>query len=105
MIAWAIVVISFFILAVQHFIALIEFTLTTLAGFILVLAATDRWTDIPTIVVEPPRDAERLRKNPLGVFIHAINWRRSSADASQNFVRDSPRLRLALGLCDVEAAA
>ena len=38
------------------------------------LAATERWTAILTIVVETPRDAERLRKNPLGVFIHAINW-------------------------------
>ena len=38
------------------------------------LAATERWTAILTIVVAPPRDAERLRKNPLGVFIHAINW-------------------------------
>jgi len=38
------------------------------------LAATERWTAILTIVVQPPRDAERLRKNPLGVFIHAVNW-------------------------------
>ena len=38
------------------------------------LAATERWTAILTIVVETPRDAERLRKNPLGVFVHAINW-------------------------------
>jgi len=38
------------------------------------LAATERWTAILTIGVAPPRDAERLRKNPLGVFIHAINW-------------------------------
>ena len=38
------------------------------------LAATDRWTAILTIVVQPPRDAERLRKNPLGLFIHAVNW-------------------------------
>src|SRR5437588_12931705 len=36
MIAWAIVAISFFILAVQLFITLIEFKLTTLAGFVLV---------------------------------------------------------------------
>jgi type IV secretion system protein TrbL len=36
MIARAIVVISFFILAVQLFITLIEFKLTTLAGFVLV---------------------------------------------------------------------
>lgn len=38
------------------------------------LAATERWTAILTIVVQPPRDAERLRKNPLGLFIHAVNW-------------------------------
>jgi type IV secretion system protein TrbF len=38
------------------------------------LAATERWTAILTIVVETPRDAEHLRKNPLSVFIHAINW-------------------------------
>lgn len=38
------------------------------------LAATERWSAIVTIVVAPPRDADRLRKNPLGIFIHAINW-------------------------------
>jgi type IV secretion system protein TrbF len=38
------------------------------------LASTERWTAILTIVVQPPRDAERLRKNPLGLFIHAVNW-------------------------------
>ncbi|WP_228141855.1 VirB8/TrbF family protein [Acinetobacter baumannii] len=25
-------------------------------------------------MIETPRDAERLRKNPLGVFVRAINW-------------------------------
>jgi type IV secretion system protein VirB5 len=38
------------------------------------LAATERWSAIVTIVVSPPRDADRLRKNPLGIFIHALNW-------------------------------
>src|SRR6266849_5113420 len=38
------------------------------------LAATERWTAILTIVIETPRDADRLRKNPLGVFVNAINW-------------------------------
>ena len=38
------------------------------------LAATDRWTAILTIVVEPPRDIDRLRKNPLGIYVNAINW-------------------------------
>lgn len=43
------------------------------------LAATERWTAILTIVIQPPRDVERLRQNPLGVFVHAINWSRESA--------------------------
>jgi type IV secretion system protein TrbF len=38
------------------------------------LAATERWTAIVTIVIETPHDAEKLRRNPLGVFVHAINW-------------------------------
>ncbi|RNC97028.1 MAG: P-type conjugative transfer protein TrbL [Oricola sp.] len=36
LIAWLVVIVSFFVLAVQVFIALIEFKLTTLAGFVLV---------------------------------------------------------------------
>jgi type IV secretion system protein VirB5 len=38
------------------------------------LATTERWTAILSIVIETPRDADRLRKNPLGVFVNAMNW-------------------------------
>jgi type IV secretion system protein VirB5 len=38
------------------------------------LAAAERWTAILTIVVEPPREVDRLRKNPLGIYVNAINW-------------------------------
>jgi type IV secretion system protein TrbF len=38
------------------------------------LSATERWTAILTIVVDTPLDADRLRKNPLGVYVNAINW-------------------------------
>jgi type IV secretory pathway TrbF-like protein len=38
------------------------------------LAASERWTAILTIVVEPPRDTDRLRKDPLGIYVNAINW-------------------------------
>ncbi len=38
------------------------------------LAATERWTAILTITIQPPREAERLRKNPLGIYVHALNW-------------------------------
>jgi type IV secretion system protein VirB5 len=40
------------------------------------LARTERWTAILNVVVQPARDAERLRRNPLGIFVHAINWSR-----------------------------
>ena len=39
-----------------------------------VLTATERWSAILTIVVETPTDADRLKKNPLGVYIRALNW-------------------------------
>lgn len=38
------------------------------------LAATERWTAILTIHIRQPRDAERLKVNPLGVYVNAINW-------------------------------
>ncbi|WP_370200559.1 conjugal transfer protein TrbF [Roseibium sp.] len=40
------------------------------------LSATERWTAILTIVIQPPRDAARLRANPLGIYVNAINWSR-----------------------------
>jgi type IV secretory pathway TrbF-like protein len=40
------------------------------------LAETSRWTAILTIVLQPPRDAEKLRANPLGIYVNAINWSR-----------------------------
>lgn len=40
------------------------------------LAGTDRWTAILTIVLQPPRTEDRLRKNPLGIFVNGINWSR-----------------------------
>ncbi|MBU2232914.1 MAG: conjugal transfer protein TrbF [Alphaproteobacteria bacterium] len=40
------------------------------------LAATERWTAILTIVIQTPRDAERLRANPLGIYVNAISWSR-----------------------------
>jgi type IV secretory pathway TrbF-like protein len=38
------------------------------------LAATEHWSAILTVVVQPPTDADRLKKNPLGVYVHALNW-------------------------------
>ena len=38
------------------------------------LAETSRWSAILTISIAPPRTPDALRKNPLGLFIDAINW-------------------------------
>ena len=38
------------------------------------LAATERWSAILTLVIQTPLDAERLKKNPLGIYVHALNW-------------------------------
>ncbi|SJZ98701.1 conjugal transfer protein TrbF [Consotaella salsifontis] len=40
------------------------------------LATTERWTAILTIVLQPPRDADRLKSNPLGIYVNAISWSR-----------------------------
>jgi type IV secretion system protein VirB5 len=38
------------------------------------LSSTERWSAILTIVVQTPTDADRLKKNPLGIYVHALNW-------------------------------
>lgn len=38
------------------------------------LTRTERFTALMTLVVDPPSDAASLRANPLGIFIHGLNW-------------------------------
>jgi type IV secretion system protein VirB5 len=40
------------------------------------LAGTERWTAIVTIILQPPRTEDRLRKNPLGIYVNGLNWSR-----------------------------
>ncbi len=40
------------------------------------LSGTSRWTAMITIKIRPPRSAEVLRKNPLGLYVDAIDWSR-----------------------------
>lgn len=35
---------------------------------------TRRWSAILTVVMSPPRSAEQIAKNPLGIYVHALNW-------------------------------
>lgn len=38
------------------------------------LSATSHWSAILTVVVRTPTDAAVLSRNPLGLYVHAINW-------------------------------
>lgn len=44
------------------------------------LAATERWTAILTLVMQQPRTAAKLKSNPLGIYIDAINWSKELAE-------------------------
>ena len=40
------------------------------------LARTERYTGILSIVLQPPRNVDLLRRNPLGIYVHDLNWSR-----------------------------
>lgn len=40
------------------------------------LAKTERWTAMLTVMLRPPKTADALRKNPLGLYVNAIDWAR-----------------------------
>jgi len=39
-------------------------------------AGIERWTAVLSIVLQPPRTEERLRKNPLGIYVNGLSWSR-----------------------------
>ncbi len=55
------------------------------------LAQTDRWTGVLSIVIEPPRDVETLRKNPLGIYVHGLNWSRDLKTTSPKPKSGAPK--------------
>ena len=38
------------------------------------LVTSQRWSAIVSIVIDPPHDPDRLRRNPLGIYVNSINW-------------------------------
>ena len=42
----------------------------------------ERWTAVLSVVLQPPRTEERLRRNPLGIYVNGLSWSRE-LDASQ----------------------
>lgn len=47
------------------------------------LASTERWTGIVSIVVQPPRTEERVRRNPLGIYVNALSWTKELGSDNQ----------------------
>ncbi|MGN8001138.1 conjugal transfer protein TrbF [Sphingomonas sp. 22176] len=45
-------------------------------------AGTSHWTGILTILTKPPVSADTLRKNPLGIYVDAIDWSRELEPAA-----------------------
>jgi len=38
------------------------------------LASTKSWTALAMVAIDPPGDLDTLRKNPLGIYVTALNW-------------------------------
>lgn len=49
------------------------------------LTSTERWTALLTLVIDPPRTADKLRKNPLGIYVNGLAW---SRELDPNQVQD-----------------
>ena len=39
-------------------------------------AGLERWTAVVSIVLQTPRTGERLRRNPLGIYVNGLAWSR-----------------------------
>lgn len=45
-------------------------------------AGVERWTAVLSVVLQPPRTEEKLRSNPLGIYVNGLSWSRE-LDTSQ----------------------
>src|SRR3546814_8589192 len=57
------------------------------------LAGTSRWTAMLTVKVQPPRSADVLRKNPLGLYVDAIDWSRELETRSEEHTSELQSLK------------
>jgi type IV secretion system protein TrbF len=46
------------------------------------LNTVERWTAILSIVLQPPKDVARIRKNPLGIYVDSLDWSRELGNDS-----------------------
>ena len=70
------------------------------------LAATSRWTAMLTVAVKPPRSADVLRRNPLGLYVEAIDWSREyeHEERSSDAAKVSPLQSSGVPLTDIPPA-
>ncbi len=62
------------------------------------LANKERWTALASVIIDPPRDAETLRKNPLGIYVTSLNWSRElDTEKSQSPSSSSPKINSKTG--------
>jgi type IV secretion system protein TrbF len=54
-------------------------------------AGTSHWTGILTLKLKPPTSAEVLRKNPLGLYVDAIDWSHEIEPAANPTTAPPPR--------------
>ncbi|MBE2211662.1 MAG: conjugal transfer protein TrbF, partial [Xanthomonadaceae bacterium] len=40
------------------------------------LDRTERWNAVVSIVQQTPRTEQRVRKNPLGIYVNGLSWSR-----------------------------
>jgi type IV secretion system protein VirB5 len=68
-------------------------------------AGTARWTAILTLETRPPRSADALRRNPLGIYVDALSWSRDMDGGERGEMGRAPavvpdRTALPAGLSD-----
>ena len=54
------------------------------------LAGTTHWTGILTVLLRPPASAETLRKNPLGLYVDAIDWSKELDEPADRSTSTAP---------------
>jgi type IV secretion system protein TrbF len=63
-----------------------------------VRTGTSNWTGILTVVRKPPNSAETLRRNPLGIYVDAIDWSRELDPAPERAPTSAPSSQPSLPL-------
>lgn len=54
------------------------------------LVGSTRWTAMVSMVLKPPKQADILRKNPLGLYVDAIDWSRELDSAADRPAPGNP---------------